>query len=207
MKYFLLLLISVVLHASVYPSFTYKEAIIIEKNSGKEAVNRIFKYNEIFHSYKKDTSLKQLKKINTYLNKLTYKDDMLNYNQSDYWATPKEFLTSGTGDCEDYAILKYFTLVKLGFNPDKLYITIVYVPRLQNYHMVLSYFIKDGEAPLILDNINNKILNSTNRTDLKIKAFLNTSGVYKLNNKYKLTKINKDSQKRKNFFKRVQRES
>ena len=207
MKYFLLLLVSVVLHASVYPSFTYKEAIKIEENSGKEAVSRIFEYNEIIHSYKKDASLERLKKINTYLNKLTYKDDILNNKQSDYWATPKEFLTSGTGDCEDYAIIKYFTLVRLGFNPDNLYITIVYAARLKNYHMVLSYFIKDGEAPLILDNINNKILNLTKRNDLKIKAFLNTNGVYTLNNKHKLTKINKDFKKLKNLFKRVEIES
>ena len=207
MKYFLLLLISALLHASVYPNFTYKEAIKIEKNFGKEAVNRIFEYNEIVHSYKKDTSLKRLKKINTYLNKLTYKDDMLNNHKSDYWATPKEFLTSGSGDCEDYAILKYFTLIKLGFNPDKLYITIVYAAHLKNYHMVLSYFIKDDEPPLILDNINNKILNLTKRNDLKIKAFLNSNGVYKLNNKYTLTKINKDFKKLKNLFKRVQIES
>jgi len=207
MKYFLLLLISALLHASVYPNFTYKEAIKIEKNFGKEAVNRIFEYNEIVHSYKKDISLKRLKKINTYLNKLTYKNDMLNNHKSDHWATPKEFLTSGSGDCEDYAILKYFTLIKLGFNPDKLYITIAYAAHLKNYHMVLSYFIKDDEPPLILDNINNKILNLTKRNDLKIKAFLNSNGVYKLNGRYKLTKINKDFKKLKNLFKRVEIES
>ena len=30
----------------------------------------------------------------------------------DYWATPKSF-TSCHGDCEDYAIAKYFPLLKL----------------------------------------------------------------------------------------------
>jgi len=207
MKYILLLLVSVALSASAYPSFTYKEAIKIEKISGKKAVNRIFEYNEIIHSNKKDTSLKQLKKINTYLNKLTYKGDMLNNKQSDYWATPKEFLISGFGDCEDYAIIKYFTLVKLGFNPDKLFITIAYDTRSRRHHMVLSYFLKDGEAPLILDNVNHKVLNLSKRNDLKINAFLNTNGVYRINNKYKLTKTKENSGKLKSLLKRVEIES
>ena len=207
MKYILLLLVTVALHASAYPTFTYKEAVKIEKESGKKAVNRIFEYNEIIHSNKKDTSIKQLKKINNYLNKLTYKGDMLNNKQSDYWATPKEFLISGFGDCEDYAIIKYFTLVKLGFNPNKLFITIAHNARLRGYHMVLSYFFKDGEAPLILDNINHKVLNLSERNDLKINAFLNTNGVYRINKQYKLTKTKEHSRKLKSLLKRVEIES
>ncbi|MEA3371706.1 MAG: transglutaminase-like cysteine peptidase [Campylobacterota bacterium] len=207
MRYFLLLITTVLLHASAYPNFTYKEAISIEESSGKEAVNRIFEYNEIINSDKKETSLKQLKKINTYLNKLTYKSDKSNNNKRDHWATPKEFLISGNGDCEDYAILKYYTLIKLGFDPKKLFITIVYHPASKSHHMVLSYFIKDGEAPLILDNSNPKILNLTQRNDLKINAFLNTSGVYRFNKKSELTKTKESSKKLKSLLKRVQIES
>jgi predicted transglutaminase-like cysteine proteinase len=45
--------------------------------------------------------------------------------QEDYWSTPREFLISGRGDCEDYAIIKYFTLIKLGFDERKLFLTSV----------------------------------------------------------------------------------
>ncbi len=207
MRYFLLLLTTVLLHASAYPNFTYKEAISIEESSGKEAVKRIFEYNEIFNSYKKDTSLKQLKKINAYLNRLTYKSDKLNNDKKDYWATPKEFLISGAGDCEDYAIIKYYTLIKLGFDPDKLFITIVYHPASKSHHMVLSYFVKDTEEPLILDNSNPKILTLKQRDDLQINAFLNTSGVYRLDSKRKLTKTNESSKKLKTLLKKIQAES
>lgn len=207
MRYFLLLLINITLYASTYPSFTYKEAISIEKASGKEAVSRIYKYNETIQSYKKHSPLEQLTKTNTYLNELKYKNDMLNSNQNDYWATPKEFLITGRGDCEDYAIIKYFTLIKLGFSPEKLFITIAYDMYSKSNHMVLSYFIKDNEPPLILDNANCKIVNLTKRRNLKITAFLNTNGVYVFNNKGEITKTKYNSQKFKNLLKRIKIES
>ena len=205
MKYFLLLITTVLLHASAYPAFTYKEAISIEKSSGKEAVERIFEYNEIFNSYKKDTSLKQLKKINSYLNRLSYKSDRENNNKKNHWATPKEFLISGYGDCEDYAIIKYYTLIKLGFDPRKLFITVVYHPATKSPHMVLSYFHREDKIPLILDNSTSKILSLTKRDDLEIKGFLNSNGVYKLNYRSRLVKGY--SKKFKNLLERVQVES
>lgn len=158
-------------------------------------------------SYKKYPSLTQLTKINIYLNKLKYQDDKLNNNKSDHWATPKEFLTCGLGDCEDYAIIKYFTLVKLGFDRNKLFITSAYDKYSNRSHMVLSYFYEEGKAPLILDNLSVEVLNLTKRSDLKINAFINTNGVYVLNDQGKLTKTRYRSRKFKELLKRVQVES
>ena len=45
--------------------------------------------------------------------------------QVDYWETPVEALWKGAGDCEDYAIAKYFSLRHLGVSSDKLRITYV----------------------------------------------------------------------------------
>lgn len=38
-------------------------------------------------------------------------------NQRDYWQTPEETLLKGTGDCEDYAIAKFFDLKTLELEP------------------------------------------------------------------------------------------
>ena len=61
---------------------------------------------------------------NFYLNQLLPQYDDVMQKQEDYWATPKEFLIAGYGDCEDYVIIKYFTLIKLGFDKNKLFLTI-----------------------------------------------------------------------------------
>ena len=113
----------------------------------------------------------------------------------------------GVGDCEDYAIIKYFTLLKLGFEKEKLFITLAYDKYSKRDHMVLSYFRANDKAPLILDNLSYEVLQLTKRDDLKISAFINTNGVYVLNDNSKLTKTRFTSKKFKELLKRVQKES
>jgi predicted transglutaminase-like cysteine proteinase len=61
----------------------------------------------------------QLDLVQQRLNHVPYRDDMANWHQVDYWATPEEFLRKG-GDCEDYAIAKYFALRAAGWQADDL---------------------------------------------------------------------------------------
>ncbi len=50
--------------------------------------------------------------VNDFWNRsITYKAEQ----GKDVWQTPAETIALGTGDCEDYAIGKYFTLRALGF--------------------------------------------------------------------------------------------
>ena len=76
-------------------------------------------------SIKNDTPVDQITKTNKWLNKFTYKQDNWIYNRADHWATPSEFLKNG-GDCEDFAIIKYMTLRRLGFRTDQMKIAMVY---------------------------------------------------------------------------------
>ncbi len=55
----------------------------------------------------------QLNAVNKQMNKSRYTVDSVNWGVEDYWATPGQFLTR-SGDCEDYAIIKYMTLKELG---------------------------------------------------------------------------------------------
>lgn len=192
---YLLLFFFTLLSAQDYPVFSKQELEQINQTSAISK-NRILDYKKnmgIFQKYPKD---KQLQKINFYLNGLLPQYDDITKHKQDDWATPKDFLKIGYGDCEDYVIIKYYSLINLGFNEKKLFLTIVKENFHGGYHMVLSYFKKEGIAPLILDNLSFKILDLHKRKDLKAQYFINSTGVYTISKNFKLTKI---AQKYKEF--------
>jgi len=96
----------------------------------------------------------QIKGINDFLNKVTYIEDIDNYNKSDYWATPGEFLSRG-GDCEDFAIAKYASLRALGFSTDQLRIAIVQDTFRNVAHAILIVYSDSGD--FVLDNQDKRV--------------------------------------------------
>ncbi len=110
----------------------------------------------------------QLEFVNRLANKLPYAEDLQHWGLAEYWATPAEFVASDSGDCDDYAISKYFALIELGMAPEKLRIT--YVRALYakgiTHHMVLAYYPQPEAEPLILDNLVDEILPAGRRPDL-----------------------------------------
>jgi len=188
MKIILYLLVSVLLYAQEYPSFSAKELQNIQKNNSI-AAHRVLDYQKYIHSCRNNSKQKQLNKINFYLNTLLPQyDDIIN-KEEDHWATPKEFLKIGYGDCEDYVIIKYYSLLKLGFDKKLLFITIVREQFYGGYHMVLTYFKDKTQPPLVLDNLSFKILNLQKRSDLKAELFINTTGVFKITKDFNLQKV------------------
>lgn len=91
----------------------------------------------------------QLEAVNQWADARPYVEDTQNWGVSDYWETPGEFLARG-GDCEDYAITKYFSLVRLGFSPDDLRIVIVDDTNLNVFHAVLA--VRSEGTVWLLDN-------------------------------------------------------
>ena len=193
--------------ASDYPCFSVLELKNIKHISGNIAKNRVLDYTKTIDSLSKLPKEQQLIRVNAYLNQLLPQVDMLNQNKIDHWETPKEFLTCGYGDCEDYAIIKYFTLLKLGFSKDKLYITTVREEYSGGYHMVLSYFQKKGKAPLILDNLSFRVLDLTTREDLKVDIYMNEKGTYKITRNNKLIKTGNAHKKFKELLQRIKKEN
>ncbi len=53
---------------------------------------------------------------------------------------PLEFLGSNAGDCEDFTIAKYFSLLELGVSDKKLRLVYVKTIELNQFHMVLAYY-------------------------------------------------------------------
>ncbi len=99
--------------------------------------------------------LVQLNEVNARINKASYVSDSANWGQKDYWATPAEFMAR-FGDCEDYAILKYLSLRRLGWKEKTLRVVAVKDLNLKVGHAVLVVFFthpKTGQVmPLLLDN-------------------------------------------------------
>lgn len=101
------------------------------------------------------SQMEQLRKVNTFWNTWPYREDMANWGKADYWAIPAQFIAK-SGDCEDYAIAKYFTLKALGFDPQKMRLVVLKDTVRNLAHAVLAVFM-DNDA-YILDNLSNVVL-------------------------------------------------
>ncbi len=100
----------------------------------------------------------QLRAVNRFFNRWPYKSDREIYRTSEYWAAPDEFMTY-SGDCEDYAIAKFFALRELGFTNRELRIAVVYDNLRRTGHAVLAVYI-DGDI-VILNNQTDTIASHT----------------------------------------------
>jgi len=121
----------------------------------------------------------KLDNVNRFFNRhIRFGDDSRVWKQVDYWATPIESLIKGAGDCEDYAIGKYFSLRRLGIPSEKLRITYVKALRLNQAHMVLTYYANPAAEPLVLDNLINQIRPASRRQDLLPVYAFNAEGLY-----------------------------
>ncbi len=109
--------------------------------------------------------LVQLNEVNNRMNKARYITDKANWGQKDYWATPGEFMAR-FGDCEDYAILKYLSLRRLGWKESSLRVVAVKDLNLKVGHAVLIVLFKHPKTgqilPLLLDNQIKQIANAAN---------------------------------------------
>ena len=150
----------------------------VEKRYGKPAADRLRAWQRLVNRAWKKPEMTQLKLVNDFFNNRIFTTDQRLWHKQDYWATPVEFLIKNAGDCEDFAIAKYFTLRKLGVPDKKLLLTYVKAIRLNQAHMVLTYYQTPRSIPLVLDNINTRILPATKRPDLVPIYTFNGSGLW-----------------------------
>lgn len=121
----------------------------------------------------------KLDAANRLINRLVgYASDQQTWGQDDYWATPAETISQGQGDCEDFAIAKYFTLMQMGIAGERLRLTYVKVLGRQEPHMVLTYYQDQHSQPLILDSLNPEIVQAAARKDLLPVYSFNAEGIY-----------------------------
>jgi len=137
-----------------------------EKKYDILAKRRLQAWQALINQYAQKPERLVLQKVNNFFNQARFTNDIDLWKQSDYWATPYEFLGIDAGDCEDFVIAKYFTLKAMGVDESKLYLTYVKAVRLKQAHMVLTYFKTPKSIPLVLDNLTDQILKATQRKDL-----------------------------------------
>jgi predicted transglutaminase-like cysteine proteinase len=112
-------------------------------------------WQEMIESQAGQVPMDQLISVNRFLNNWQYKPDSDNYGRRDYWATPLEFLRR-SGDCEDYAIVKYVTLRQLGYPAERLRLVVVRDTVRELAHAVLAVYLDDGVY--VMDNLTSAVL-------------------------------------------------
>ena len=150
----------------------------VEKKYGTAARTRLMDWQDMINDDQSASDLAKLQKVNDFFNQVQFIDDRLLWKESDYWATPVEFLAENGGDCEDFSIAKYFTLKKMGIDEEKLNMTYVKALQLNQAHMVVTYYETPGAEPLVLDNLDPEIVPASRRNDLVPVFSFNGSGLW-----------------------------
>ena len=151
---------------------------------GPAAVIAAAALEETMRAVEDEGEPERLGAVNDFFNaRLAYREDIDNWGQVDYWASPLESLGKGAGDCEDYAIAKYFTLVALGIPDARLRLvyvraTLAGAPGGSIAHMVLAYYASPEAEPLLLDNLDPAIRAAGARTDLRPIFSFNSQGLW-----------------------------
>lgn len=146
---------------------------------GKDAAERLVAWENLIRQDNSSSDLAKLKKVNQFFNeRIQFVNDIDLWGMKDYWATPIEFLCRRAGDCEDFAIAKYFTLKAMGITDKKLNIQYVKALQYNMAHMVLTYFSTPDAEPLVLDNLIDSIEPASKRTDLLPVFSFNGTGLW-----------------------------
>jgi predicted transglutaminase-like cysteine proteinase len=146
---------------------------------GKDAATRLLEWEDMIRRDNTKTDREKIEKVNQFFNtRIRFVNDIDLWGVQDYWATPFETLCRKAGDCEDFAIAKFFTLKAIGMPEEKL--NIMYVKALQYgiAHMVLAYYSSPGAEPLILDNLIDGISPASKRPDLLPVFGFNGGGLW-----------------------------
>ena len=97
-----------------------------------------------------------LERVNLWVNhQIAYVDDDRNYRQRDYWATADETVSRGSGDCEDFAILKMHMLRAAGIDGDRMKLVLLRDLAINADHALL--LVRSNAGWVVLDNMTDRI--------------------------------------------------
>ena len=119
------------------------------------APRTLLAWQSMIKSQRGNEALAQLRAVNSFVNRWRSRTDRENYQKIDYWASPLTFLNR-SGDCEDYAIMKYVSLRELGFKAERLRLVVVRDLLRNLAHAVLAVHVEDDVY--ILDNLFQAVL-------------------------------------------------
>ena len=153
-----------------------KWTAVLEKNRAHPGFtgDRVFPgagtWKSLREKYLKLSRPEQMKAVNALINRWPYRTDMDVWGVMDYWAAPVDFFKK-SGDCEDFAIAKYFALRDLGVPASQMRL-VVLKDTLRNVdHAVLAVYL-DNDA-WVLDNLSNAVLSHRRLTHYKPQLSIN----------------------------------
>lgn len=123
--------------------------------SGLMRGNVFKQWQQLTEKVKGASDLEKAKAVTAFFNRWPYKTDQAVYKVADYWATPKEFMKN-SGDCEDYAITKFYALMKLGVDPDNMRIVALKDTIRNLAHAILVIYTNNDAY--VLDNLTDMVL-------------------------------------------------
>lgn len=174
------LVLSVTLN-SVLSALQFSDTLFatVESRYGSTGASRVRDWHSLIITLENEIIEDQLYEVNKFFNNIRFSEDLRHWNVKDYWATPIEFLGTNAGDCEDFVIAKYYTLIHLGVPTEKLRFMYVTTTRPKRQaHMVLAFYPEANSIPLVLDNINKRILPASSRRDLIPIYSFNADGLW-----------------------------
>ena len=178
----LLLGLCLVLAISIAAPDLDKVQTLAQQRYGPKAADTIGAWRRLIEESRPLPDNEKLNKVNTFFNRrMLFEDDIVVWQQADYWASPLEFMGRGTGDCEDFTIAKYMTLQMLGVSNERL--RLIYVRAKSGAtasvaHMVLGFFPQPTDEPLILDNMISSVRPASQRADLTPVYSFNNDGLW-----------------------------
>lgn len=97
-----------------------------------------------------------LARVNQWVNReIAYVNDDRNYRQRDFWATAEQTIARGSGDCEDFAILKMQMLRAAGVDPDRMKLVLLRDLAANADHAFL--LVQTDAGKLVLDNVTDRL--------------------------------------------------
>jgi predicted transglutaminase-like cysteine proteinase len=150
----------------------------ISTEHGDYARRRVDYWQQLMEYGQHYPDMEKLRRVNDFFNEIEFVNDAEHWGKEDYWATPLQTLVSNGGDCEDFSIAKYFTLLEMGIPPERMRLTYVKALRLDQAHMVLAYYPVPDADPLLLDNLDPAIRSSARRDDLLPVYSFNVDGLW-----------------------------
>lgn len=180
-KLLVLLFLLLLQHAAIGATIEFSDSLFnaVYNKYGEQARKRVNQWQQLISDYKNQSEQKKLKAVNDFFNKIAFVNDAKLWGKKDYWATPIEFIGINAGDCEDFTIAKYVTLLALGVDDSKLRFMYVTATRPRQAHMVLAYYAQTNDIPLVLDNIDKRILPASRRPDLLPVYSFNGKGLWR----------------------------
>lgn len=157
----------------------------MESRFGVTGMRRLQAWLAMLEQQRGQAVQQQLAAVNNFWNEqLLASLDAQLWKEEDYWATPLESLGKGAGDCEDFVIGKYFSLLRLGVPAGKM--RLIYVRARVGgtgstrsiAHMVLGFYDTPQAEPLVLDNLVPRAQRASQRPDLTPVFSFDAEGIY-----------------------------